>query len=167
MAGPLDKNLYNLIQQDTYEADEEIVKCQEATDCVTIFTREGGNAYRSNKLGNLLDCSFYMTSNAYPYTGEGASSCTPYAMLFIGWQSVGVAGFSGLIANYNTGFGAGEYSVETGNFRKPIEIIVRGLGETGFDPLKQRGTVGWLLSHTATVLNSAWIRNLQHANMGS
>ena len=41
---------------------------------------------------------------------------------------------------------------------------LRGLGETGFDPLKQRGTMGWKAAHVSTVLNSAWIRNLIHIN---
>jgi hypothetical protein len=45
-----------------------------------------------------------------------------------------------------------------------VEVIMFGLGETGFDPLKQRGTVGWKTTHVDQVLNSNWIRDLEHAN---
>lgn len=133
------------------------------TDFQTMFTREGSGAIRSGKVGTLFNCDFYVTSNAAWYDDAGASSKDVYTMLFIGLESYGMAGFSGYIPNMGGFEGSGEYDNMTGRTASPISIIIRGLGETGFDPLKQRGTIGWLLYYDDVVLNANWVRAYEHA----
>lgn len=130
----------------------------------TLITREGGEAYRRGQMGNLLRCNIYVTSNAYVNSGAGTSSCDVYTTLFLGNEAIGAAGFAASTPNVNLDAGGGEMAVQTGKEQtKPVELIVNNLGETGFDPLRQRGTIGWKLSHAASVLNANWIRGLQHA----
>jgi N4-gp56 family major capsid protein len=133
------------------------------TDFQTVFTREGSGAIRSGKIGTLFNCEFYVTSNAIWYDNAGASSKDVYTMLFIGAEAYGKAGFSGFAPNMGGFEGAGEYDNMTGKQASPVNIIVRGLGETGFDPLKQRGTIGWLLYEEEAILNANWIRSFEHA----
>ena len=129
---------------------------------VTLFTREGGEALRSGALGVILNVKFYVSSNARTYTGTDCT--TVYDMLFIAKESYAVAGIAGLIPNYNVDSGASQQRGGlTGKKLNYVEIIVKGLGEGGLDPLNQRGTVGWKTTHTLNVLQSAWLRNLEHA----
>lgn len=133
-------------------------------DFQTLFTREGGEAIRNGMVGRLFNCEFYVTSNARVYTGAGASGKDVYTMLFMGGEAHGAAGFTGFFPNMGAFEGSGQYDNLTGkNPGSPVSIIIRGLGETGFDPLKQRGTIGWLLYFDDVVLNANWIRSFEHA----
>jgi N4-gp56 family major capsid protein len=133
------------------------------TTFVTLFTREGGDAIRTGKMGTILRCAIYVSSNARYYDNEGSGSVDVFSMLFIGKESYGVCGMSGLIPNYTAGDSGGEYSNNTGKSVSPVSIIMKGLGETGLDPLNQRGTIGWKATHDDVILNSAWIVDLEHA----
>ena len=130
---------------------------------VTMLTRESASAYRNAAMGSVLNCDIYVSSNA----ATSASTVTVYHMLFIGWQSYGMAGFTGLVPNYNEGAGLGEYSNRTGEKHAPVRIIMKALGDSDFDPLEQRGTIAWKASHVAAVLNPDWLRNLEHATVAS
>lgn len=45
-----------------------------------------------------------------------------------------------------------------------VETIVKGIGQSGFDPLNQRGTVGGKVSaYAAKILNEDWITRIEHA----
>jgi len=132
---------------------------------VALFTREGGDSIRSGYIGRILGCRLYMTSNARYYTDGGASSADPYSALFIGSESFVVAGISGLMPSFvDGGPGDAQKGGMTGQSVNPVEIIVKALGEGGEDPLNQRGTVGWKATLGVEVLNSAWIRDLEHCN---
>lgn len=133
------------------------------TDFKTVFTREGSGAIRNGLVGRLFNVDFYVTSNANVYVGAGASSKDVYTMLFIAAEAYGMAGFSGFMPSMGGFEGSGEYDNMTGKSASPISIITRALGETGFDPLKQRGTIGWLLYEEEAILNSAWLRSFEHA----
>lgn len=131
---------------------------------VTLFTREGGANIRSGYVGIILNVKLYISSNARTYSGTACT--TVYDMLFIGKEAYAVAGLTGLVPNYNMDSGGeqvrgGKTAQSHANI---VKIITKGLGETGFDPLEQRGTVGWKATHTLNILNSSWIRNLEHAN---
>jgi N4-gp56 family major capsid protein len=132
---------------------------------VSLFIRESATALRSGLVGRLLRCQIYVSSNAKSYADEGSGSSDPYAMIFIGAESYGICGIATLLPQLNPdGQGTNAYT-RTGQAEvRPVEIIMRGLGETGFDPLKQRGTMGWKAAHVSTVLNANWIRNLVHIN---
>jgi N4-gp56 family major capsid protein len=130
----------------------------------TLITREGGEAYRRGEMGSLLRCRIYVTSNAYVNSSAGTGSIDVYTTLFMGSEAVGAAGIASLTPNVNLDAGGGELAVQTGRPQaRPVELIVNDLGETGFDPLKQRGTIGWKLTHDEEILNANWIRGLQHA----
>lgn len=74
------------------------------------------------------------------------------------------AGFGGMLPNDVDGGGEG-YSNNTGKKVSPVEIIGKPLGSSGSnDPLNQRGTIAWKFTLDVEILNSAWIRNLEHTN---
>lgn len=135
----------------------------------SLFTREGGQSIRSGEIGTVLNCRVYMSSNVKEWVDAGENSTEDiYSALFIGWESYALAGMTGLTPNWTADGGAPHIRGGlTGAPVKTTEIIVNGLGETGFDPLKQRGTIGWKLTHTQQVLNASNIISLEHCNVAS
>lgn len=122
---------------------------------------------RTGRLGTLLNCSFYSTSNAYEQADTGYGSTTDvYSALFIGKDSYGSVSFAGWQPkDVDTGEGP---ATGKGGSQNPVSLIAKQLGSSGADdPLDQRGTIAWKTSFVAEVLNSAWIRNLKHTNMFS
>ena len=131
---------------------------------VTLFTREGGESLRNGKLGTILNLELYVSSNARIYAAGGTGSIDVYDMLFIGKESYVVAGLAGLFPNLNAdGGGLMVRGGMTGKRVDVVDLIVKDLGVGGLDPLNQRGTIGWKVTNTQAVLNSAWVRNLEHA----
>jgi N4-gp56 family major capsid protein len=133
---------------------------------VTLFTREGGEAIRSGFLGIILNIKIYVSSNARIYGSAGSGSIDVYDMLFIGKEAYTVAGLAGLFPNLSVDSGAQQMRggrTAAGN-QGVVDLIVKDLGETGFDPLNRRGTVGWKVTNANQVLNANFIRNLEHAN---
>jgi N4-gp56 family major capsid protein len=133
---------------------------------VALFTREGGDSIRSGMIGTILNAKIYLSSEAKEWADSGAGSTVDvYSALFIGMESYALAGMSGLAPNWTADGGPGMIWGElTGKPVQVTSIIVKGLGETGLDPLNQRGTIGWKVTHDAIVLNSNWIISLEHAN---
>ena len=138
---------------------------QDAT-FVALFTREGGASMRSGLIGTILNCSIYLSSNCKEWADAGQNSTEDvYSALFIGLESYGLAGMAGMAPNWNADGGPGLiWGQLTGAPVKVAEIIAKGLGETGLDPLDQRGTIGWKLTHDGIVLQSNWIISLEHCN---
>lgn len=138
---------------------------QDAT-FVTLFTREGGQVYRGGPLGVILNCELWVSSNVREYVDAGQNSVEDvYSMLFIGEESYAVGGLASLFPNLNVdGGGQRVLGGMTGQSVNAVNVIVKGLGETGFDPLDMRGTAGWKIAHADSILNSAWIVDLEHAN---
>ncbi len=132
---------------------------------VNLFQREAPSAIRNGFVGTLLNFRFYVSSNAKEYTNEGAGSTTDvYSMLLVGKDAVGCAGFGGMLPSLADSGGEG-YSNNTGKAVKPVEIIGKALGSAGAaDPLDQRGTIAWKMTLDVEILNSAFIRNLEHTN---
>lgn len=136
---------------------------------VTLFTREAGgdsNPLRTGKVGTLLNCDFYVTSNARSYSSAGVGSAfTVYSALFIAAEAFGSYGMADQTPNFNMdGAGVDSYTM-TGQSVKPVQIIVKELGSAGAnDPLNQRGTIAWKLSQIDKILNILWIRDLEHLN---
>ena len=142
----------NLLQDDTFMA---------------AFVQEAPNtAIRSGMLGTLMNCVFYMSSNARIYVDGGATNTDVYDMLFIGADSHGVAGFASQMPNLNPTAAPADYNPggNTGGGVNSVEIIRKGLGETGFDPLNQRGTLAWKFAFDVLVTQANWLRNLEHCN---
>jgi N4-gp56 family major capsid protein len=142
----------NLLQDETFMA---------------AFVEEAPNtAIRTGMLGKLMNCVFYMSSNARVYTDGGVGTTDVYDMLFIGADSHGVVGFASQMPNLNPTAAPSDYQPggNTGGSVNSVEIIRKGLGETGFDPLNQRGTLGWKTAFGVQVTQANWIRNLEHLN---
>lgn len=137
---------------------------------VNMFVQEAPNSpLRNGYVGRILRCKLFVTSNAREYADAGVGSTTDvYSMLFIGKESYGIVGMGSITPNFMVD-GAPETGRNmTGQQVKPVEIIVKQLGSAGADdPLNQRGSIGWKMSFATSVLNSAWVRNLEHTNVAS
>lgn len=133
---------------------------------VTLFTREGGASLRSGSIGTILNCRLYITSNAREYVDAGENSTEDvYSMLFIGEEAFGLAGVTGLMTNFGADAAGDHVRGElTGSTVNAVDIIVKGIGEGGFDPLNQRGTSGWKVTHDCQILQILWIVDLEHVN---
>ena len=130
---------------------------------VAMWQESEPDVIRGGELGRLLRCRFYRTSNARSY----ASTETVYSMLFVGADSYGIAGIANLLPNINIDGGGVEVRNRTGQTTKPVDIIVKGLGEGGDDPLNQRGSIGWKMTQQEAILDATWIRDCEHANINS
>lgn len=136
---------------------------------VNLFSHEadGSNTspIRTGYVGRILRCKIFVTSNAREYTDGGVGSTTDvYSMLFIGRESYGYVGMAGITPSIVDNGGTMAKPL-TGQSVKPVEIIVKQLGSAGSaDALNQRATIGWKMSLATSVLNSAWVRNLEHTN---
>jgi len=132
---------------------------------VTFITRAAPDTMRNGLFGVILDCELYISSNSRIYVDGGQNSTEDvYTMLFVGAESHGVAGFMGQLPNLQIDGAGPEGENLTGQDKKPVELIIYDLGETGFDPMKQRGTVAWKVYHGDVVLNANWMRVLEHVN---
>lgn len=136
---------------------------------VALFTREGGGSIRSGNVGTILQARIYLSYNAKEWTDGGEDSADDvYSALFIGRDSFVVSGMTGMAPNWNPDGGAPQPHIARGQMTGQrvvvTDLIVKGLGETGHDPLNQRGTIGWKLTHTQDTLNSAWVLDLEHCN---
>lgn len=139
---------------------------------VNLFIDESGgdsNPLRSGYVGRILRCKIYVSSNSRKYVDEGVGSTTDvYSMLFIAREAYGTVGISATTPNLDLDSANPMSTNMTGQNVKPVEVIVKPLGSAGADdPLNQRATVGWKMSLGEAVTNSAWIRDLEHANVAS
>lgn len=133
---------------------------------VDLFIQEtDAGAIRSGKMGSLMQCDIFISSNAYELADSGVNGTEDiYSALFIGDQAFATAGFTGLQARNVDMAGTDDYTM-TGKPVKPVQIIVKPMGSGGTeDPLNQRGTAGWKATLDVEVLQSTWIRNLYHTN---
>lgn len=135
---------------------------------VNMFIQESGNnnPIRSGYQGYILRCSIYVTSNAREYVDEGLGSTTDvYSMLFIAREAYGTVGFAGTFPNLMVDGQGNNGRNMTGMAVKPVTMIIKQLGSAGADdPLNQRATIGWKMSLATSVLNSAWMLDLEHVN---
>lgn len=135
---------------------------------VNLLVRESPSAIRTGLVGRLLRANIYISSNSRVYTDGGVSNDDVYSMLFIGKESYGVTGIAGITPDtMDSGGSGGAFMNNTGQGQriKPVELIVKALGSAGADdPLNMRGTIGWKFALDVDVLNSAWLRDLEHSN---
>lgn len=128
-----------------------------------------GNPLRSGYVGRILRCKIYVSSNSRSYADGGVGSTTDvFSMLFIAREAYGCVGIANTYPNLDVDSAPAQAHNMTGQQVKPVELIVKQLGSAGADdPLNQRATVGWKMSLGESVTNSAWIRDLEHANVAS
>ncbi len=137
---------------------------------VNLFTEAGdlsdNNPIRSGYVGRVLRCKIYVSSNSRSYTGTLTN--TVYSMLFIAREAYGCVGIGATTPNLDVDSAANKATNMTGQNVKPVQVILKSLGSAGADdPLDQRATVGWKMSLGEQLTNSAWIRDLEHANVAS
>ena len=127
------------------------------------------NPLRSGFVGTLLNCDFYVTSNAREYADGGAGDTDAYSLVFIGNESYGIAGIQGMFASEVDASGPG-YSNNTGAGQEisPVKLILKSPGSAGADdPLDQRGSVGWKLAEDSEILNILFLVDLEHTTIRS
>lgn len=137
---------------------------------VNLFTEAGdlsdNNPIRSGYVGRVLRCKIYVSSNSRSYTGTLVN--TVYSMLFIAREAYGTVGIGATTPNLDVDSAPNKSTNMTGQNVKPVQVILKSLGSAGADdPLDQRATVGWKMSLGEAITNSAWIRDLEHANVAS
>jgi len=140
---------------------------QDAT-FVNLFVNETEpNALRTGKMGYLLNCDIYISSNAYEAADGGVSNDDIYGAIYIGADSFAVAGMAGLDVKNVDMAGTDEYTM-TGKSVRPVDIIVKPVDSGGAEnPLNQRGSIGWKMTHDCEILDSTWILNQYHTNVFS
>lgn len=133
---------------------------------VNLFTEEApDSALRSGYVGRILRCKIYVSSNAREYVDGGVGDTDVYSMLFIAREAYGHVGMAGIDPKV-VDLGNEKAGPMTGMNVKPVEIIAKQLGSAGSsDPLNQRATLGWKMAFAVSVLNSAWIRDLEHTTI--
>lgn len=115
----------------------------------------GGTALYNGELGMYGGVRFLVTSNAKVFSAAGASSIDVYGSLIFGQHW----------------FGGVKYMDETGGQKVPtaegnfmVEMFIKPLGSGGStDPLNQRGSVGWKVSHAMKILNQSCGLRIEHA----
>lgn len=133
---------------------------------VNTFVQEAGgdSPMRTGYIGKFLNCFFFMSSNAREYVDGGVGTDDVYSMLFIGGESFATTGFGNLLPKNVDGAGPEDYTM-TGKQVNPVQIIPKQLGSAGADdPLNQRASLGWKFTLATSILNSAFIYDLEHIN---
>lgn len=94
------------------------------------------------EVGKIAGCRFIESSEAKitdrKATGDTSSKMV-YSSLFIGEKAYGVIDPEGM----------------------GMESIIKDLGETGYDPLNQRGTIGWKAMQATAILNPEYLLKVE------
>ncbi len=136
---------------------------------VNLFTKEtDSSALRSGKMGVLMQCEIWISSNAYEVADAGVGNDDVYGAILIGADAFGVAGMAGLEAKDVDMAGTEEYTMTGKTGIRPVEIIVKPVGSEGSaDPMNQRGSMAWKVSNDTKILKADRIRVIYHTNMFS
>ena len=134
---------------------------------VNMFVQEdsGTDPIRSGYIGRILRMKFYMSSNAKEYADSGLNSTEDvYTLMIVGKEAMSIVGFGGTLPSLVDQGGEGGGPLN-GKSISPVSLIGKALGSAGAnDPLNQRGTIAWKMSLGIGVLNSAWLRVVEHTN---
>lgn len=115
----------------------------------------GAQALYTGEVGTYYGVRFLETTNAKVYTAAGASSIDVYASLIFGMHWFGTI-------KYMDNTGGQKVPTAQGNFM--VEMFMKPLGSGGAnDPLDQRGTIGWKVSHAIKILNQTCGLRIEHA----
>lgn len=114
------------------------------TGFVKVELYAGPGARMEGEIGKYGNTRFIETVNAKVFTGAGTSSIDVYSTLIIAKYAYGTSRMAGAA----------------------MQNIVKPLGSGGSsDPLDQRETSGWKASHTAVILNDAFMVRIEHARV--
>jgi len=97
----------------------------------------------SGEAGRLYGLRFVETSNAKVFTGAGSGGIDVYGTLILGQDAYGKAAFVG---------------------QDMVQFFAKPIGSSGSaDPLDQRGSAGWKVSHVSKILNETRMLRVEHA----
>lgn len=115
----------------------------------------GAQALYNGEVGTYYGVRFIATTNAKVYTGAGASSIDVYTSLLFGQHWFGTV-------KYMDNTGGQKTPTAQGNFM--VEMFMKPVGSSGSaDPLNQRGSIGWKVSHAIKILNQTCGLRIEHA----
>ncbi len=140
---------------------------------VNAFTaaaaRTDNNPIMSGYQGYILGCDIYCTTNAREYPNEGAGGTVDvYSALFIGKEAYGSTGIGAFAPKEVDNAGPDSRTMTGRGSPSPVNLIVHPVGDSGAaDPLDLVGSVAWKASEDTDILNSAFIVDLEHANLRS
>jgi N4-gp56 family major capsid protein len=131
--------------------------------------RDDQSPMRSGFMGTILNCDVYVSSNARKYADGGVGTDDVYSLLFIGRESYGIVGMSGIMpSDVDTQGPDGQPLTGAGVQAAPVSIIVKQLGSAGADdPLDQRATIGWKMALDIAILQANFVVDLEHTNIFS
>lgn len=132
---PINRAYIGIISEDTlYDLDD-------ASGWIPVEKYSNKSDVMPDEVGSLAGVRFIMTTNAKVRTGEGNGGVDVHSTLILGMHAVAQTRISG----------------------EALRNIVKPLGSAGTaDPLDQRSTSGWKLTYVCTILNDAFILDLQH-----
>lgn len=136
---------------------------------VNLFVEEGDSgALRTGRMGSILNCDIYMSSNCYELVNQGVDSLTDiYGTIILAADAFCVAGMASLMPNEVDNAGMDEWTM-TGKVVRPVEMIVKPVDSGGADnPLNQRGSIGWKASNDVEILDANWGIVLKHTTVFS
>lgn len=125
-------------------------------DSEFILTNQyaGGTALYEGELGRYMGVRLLETSNAKVFSGAGAAGIDVHATIIFGMHWFGFAKWIDM--------SGGNKMMDAGN--NMVEFFLKPLGSSGSaDPLNQRGTCGWKLSHVCKILNQNCGLRIEHA----
>lgn len=135
---------------------------------VNMFIQGTQEELKMGKMGTIMNCDIYCTSNAYENANAGVGSTTDvYETFFIGQEAFGTAGMASVDPKNVDMGGPGDMNM-TGKQVKPVEIIVKQTDSGGSEnPLNQRGSIGWKASNDTEILNSNFMIGFNHTTIYS
>lgn len=110
--------------------------------------------------GTFLGIDFYMTSNAKVFSAAGSGGINVYGTLILGRNAYGVGGLG---SDSIGDVGASQNEPGTGKKIAPFQLKTVVPTPVQGDELGQRGSVGWITTYVAKVLDDNFMVRLEHA----
>lgn len=126
-------------------------------DAEFILTSQynGAQALYAGEVGSYYGVRFLRTTNAKVFSAAGSGSIDVYASLMFGQHWFGTVKYMDMT-------GGQKVPTAQGNFM--VEMFMKPLGSSGSaDPLNQRGSIGWKVSHAVKILNQSCGLRIEHA----
>lgn len=132
---PIGKSFVGIVSEDTaFDLDD-------AEGWTPVEKYPNKSDVMPDEIGALGNVRFIMSTNTKVRAGEGNGGVDVHSTLILGMHAVAQTRISG----------------------EALKNIVKPLGSGGTnDPLDQRATSGWKITYVATILNDAFILDLQH-----
>ena len=150
------QSVHNQVNANTSSSASFVLK-NEPTEAEAVYLSTGGNKIKVGTTGCIetddtvtLSATASLTADAYvysedagaPVSGDNYAAPDVHATLIFGRDAYGTVDIEGSGA---------------------IQSIVKGFGQTGFDPLNQRATYGAKVeAYTALILNDDWLIRIEH-----